>query len=246
MKILEWNIHKMTNSISVAPFVYKRICGQDADIICLVEYLDDAEIKNALENNNYWIRESKALSGNKILIAVSKAVSSSELTVIRDTEEPSCYNFLHVRFRNHNNENLSIIGVRMLSPIDASKQTPPLNRYLASVGEAFICLGDFNIKLHRMRKWFPDYSIINLLNKTEEIDSASIVYTDKDHKITDFGAVDHIISSENVNSWSEYSWDFIVDHKIYPSSKKDIIRGNPWYIPAAYPDHAILSAEVII
>ena len=48
MKLLEWNIHKMTNNVLVKPFVYNRILEQEAEIICLVEYIEDIGIKGKL------------------------------------------------------------------------------------------------------------------------------------------------------------------------------------------------------
>lgn len=49
MKLIEWNIHKMTNDIPVQQFVVDALVKMDADIICLVEYLTDKGIVAALE-----------------------------------------------------------------------------------------------------------------------------------------------------------------------------------------------------
>lgn len=49
MKLIEWNIHKMTNDIPVQQFVIDALVKTDADIICLVEYLTDKGIVVALE-----------------------------------------------------------------------------------------------------------------------------------------------------------------------------------------------------
>ncbi len=36
LKLLEWNIHKMTNNISVKHFVIDTLISMEADVICLV------------------------------------------------------------------------------------------------------------------------------------------------------------------------------------------------------------------
>ena len=38
LTLLEWNLHKMTHSAPVPPFVCRRILSPDPDLICLVEY----------------------------------------------------------------------------------------------------------------------------------------------------------------------------------------------------------------
>lgn len=245
MKLLEWNIHKMTNNILVKPFVYNRILKEQADIICLVEYINDNGIKKAL-SEKYWISESVALSGNQILIAISKEIAPNGIELIRDTEEDSCYNFLHISYTNSCNEKFSIIGVRMLSPIDASSQTKPLNKYLSQLKERFICTGDFNIKKDRMSHWFPKWNIGNLKCQTQEIDNSSIVYVEKNTKvITGFGDVDHVLGSDDLQITSEYKWDFIEDDEQYPQ-KSDIRVGEKWNIKPGYPDHAMMIAEIDI
>lgn len=120
----------MRNNVLVKPFVYKRVLEQKADIICLVEYIDDIGIKNKL-SGEYWIRESIARSGNQILIAVSKEIAPNGVELMRATEEAGCYNSLHISFTNSCNKKFSVIGVRMLSPINASLQTKPLKTYLS-------------------------------------------------------------------------------------------------------------------
>lgn len=245
MKLLEWNIHKMTNNVLVKPFVYNRILEQEADIICLVEYIDDIGIKNKL-SGEYWIRESIARSGNQILIAISKKIAPNGIELIRATEEASCYNFLHISFTNSYNKKFSVIGVRMLSPINASSQTKPLNIYLSQLKESFICAGDFNIKRNRMSHWFPKCNIGNLKYNTQEIDSSSIVYVERNTKVINgFGEVDHVLGSDDLHIKSEYKWDFIEDDKEYPQ-KSNIRIGGLWDIKPAYPDHAMMITEIDI
>lgn len=246
MKLLEWNIHKMTNKVPVKPFVYKRILEQCADIICLVEYFDDTKIKDKL-SENYWISESTACSGNQILIAISKEIAPKGIEIKRATEEALCYNFLHISYINSHDEKFSVIGVRMLSPMDASKQTKPLNKYLSKLQESkesFVCMGDFNIKRCRMKYWFPEYNIGQLKCNTQKIDNSSIVYVEKYTKrINGFGAVDHVLGSDDLQITAEYKWDFIEDDDHYPK-KCDIQICNRWEIDVAYPDHAMMIAEI--
>lgn len=45
MKLVEWNIHKMTKDISVKPFVIDTLAVENADVMCLIEYLTDTGIK---------------------------------------------------------------------------------------------------------------------------------------------------------------------------------------------------------
>ena len=49
MKLIEWNIHKMTNDIPVQQFVVDTLVKMDADIICLIEFLTDKGIVAALD-----------------------------------------------------------------------------------------------------------------------------------------------------------------------------------------------------
>ena len=144
MKLIEWNIHKMTNDIPVQQFVVDALVKMDADIICLVEYLTDKGIVAALERD-YWLEESNSISGNKVFIAVKKKIASCGIVTVKKDEIVGCYNFLHIDFINNEGEKLSIIGVRMLSPINAKKQTPPLVEYIKRLENTYICVGDFNI-----------------------------------------------------------------------------------------------------
>ncbi|MBV4447907.1 hypothetical protein KM799_15035 [Clostridium tyrobutyricum] len=245
MKLLEWNINKRTNSIPVQPFVYNRILEQKTDIICLVEYIDDINIKDKL-TDEYWFKESVAHSGNQILIAISKKIAPNEMQLVRATEEISCYNFLHVRFVDSCNRGFSVVGVRMLSPMDATIQTPPLNKYLSQIKEPFICIGDFNIKGYRMNHWFPKYKTEILKSSTQEIENSSIVFVDKYSKtIEGFGDFDHVLGSDNLQITSEYKWGFIEDDAIYPKIS-NIKIGAMWNIKPAYPDHAMMITEIEI
>lgn len=145
LKLAEWNIHKMTNDILVKQFVIDKLINVDADVICLIEYLRDTGIEENLKEK-YWFEESNTISGNKVFIAVKKELAPDGIKVKNKNEVIGCYNFLHIEFLMQNGEPLSVIGVRMLSPIDASKQTPSLQKYISRLSTSFLCTGDFNIK----------------------------------------------------------------------------------------------------
>ena len=145
MKLIEWNIHKMTNDIPVQQFVIDALVKTDADIICLVEYLTDKGIVVALERD-YWFEESNSVSGNKVFIAVKKKIAPCGIAAVEKDEVLGCYNFLRIDFKNNEGEKNSIIGVRMLSPINAKKQTLPLVKYIKKLENTYICAGDFILK----------------------------------------------------------------------------------------------------
>lgn len=249
LKLVEWNIHKMKSKAPSPLFVSTHLKSLNSDILCLTEYTHDENVIKALEKD-YWLEESVPLSGNQILIGVKRALVSSKIRKVCDIEERDCYDFLHISFLPLGLEKeLSVIGIRMLtgkgkSRIDASKQTPPLTRYLSNLNEPFLCTGDFNIMRHRVSNWFPGYSVGDLVAKENEIDNYSYVFSDN-HKceITGFGILDHILCSKDFKINVEYDWGFIHHSTIYPP--KNFIRvGGGWDIDPAYPDHATLIASI--
>ncbi|RDU21915.1 endonuclease/exonuclease/phosphatase family protein [Anaerosacchariphilus polymeriproducens] len=245
MKLLEWNIHKITNDILVKKYVIDTLVSADADILCLVEYLTDEGIEEKLRHK-YWYEESNTISGNKVFIAVKKELAPEGLIVKNKNEVIDCYNFLHVDFVMPNEAILSMVGVRMLSPINASKQTLPLKRYLTKLSTSFLCAGDFNIKYYRMNKWFPGIANEIIVDTNSSLSDSSIIYVDKStSEVTGFGAVDHVLHSDNIKVNSEYKWDFLARDSVYPNiSSIDI--GTIWSIPAAYPDHALMISDIEI
>lgn len=253
LKLVEWNIHKMTNNIFVKQFVIDTLVNANADVICLVEYLTDTGIENAFKEK-YWLEESNTFPGNKVFIAVKKDVARGGITKKNPNEEKESYNFLHIDFQMRNGEDfqmqngetLSILGVRMLSPMVASIQTPPLKEYLSQLKTRFLCAGDFNIWYRKMDKWFQGISIENIVNSGCSLSNSSIIYVDKNsHKVTGFGAVDHILHSDRIEVRSEYNWDFLSRDLIYPDVN-NIVKGTIWNIPPAYPDHALMISEIDI
>ena len=52
-KIIEWNIHKMTNDILVKKYVVDVILETNADIIVLTEYMTDSLIEKPLSDSSY-------------------------------------------------------------------------------------------------------------------------------------------------------------------------------------------------
>lgn len=245
MKLAEWNIHKMTNNISVKRFVIDTLIDVNADVICLVEYLTDTGIEEKLKEK-YWFEESNSISGNKVFIAVKKEFAPDGITVKNKDEVDGCYNFLHIELTMQNGKRLSVIGVRMLSPINAEEQTPSLKEYISKLPTSFLCTGDFNIIDSRMAKWFPGISIENMVNTNCDLSKSSILYVDKRNcKVTGFGAVDHVLHSNNIKVNSEYNWKFLSCDSIYPCADK-IPIGTIWNIPPAYPDHALMISDIEI
>lgn len=250
MKVLEWNINKRSRNTLVEPFVCERILLQEADVVCLVEYTEDQTIKAALKPS-YWIFESIPSNGNQILLAVNKSFAKEEPIVIRNHDEYACYNLLHIRIKDQNEKETSIVGIRMLtgkgrSRIDAKKQAPPLNKYLETIEEAFLCVGDFNIRESRMSYWFPNYRMQEIEIGKRNIEEASYFFpkTYSEPYIATFGVLDHILTSKELKASAKYNWDFVCDHDTYPSID-EIKNGCYWKINPGFPDHAMLIAEIL-
>ena len=241
LTILEWNLHKMTHATPVKPFVCRRISEQNPDLICLVEYRDDAGIRNTL-GEHYWIAESDRASGNQVLLAVRKTLAPDGIRVLRTKEEPGCFNFLHVSFSLPHTGPFALLGIRMLSPTDASQQTPPLRRYLARLDTPFVCAGDFNILGRRMPVWFPGFPLETQLG-TGPLAHTSYLYTDRWGTVTGTGDLDHMLSSPGLNIQSEYLWDFVEEDGVYPPLDS-LKSGTYWDIPPACPDHAVMLAQL--
>lgn len=254
MKLIEWNINKRSNSKIITPsFVYQRIKDENADAICLVEYLEDQNLKNILEED-YYFAESFINSGNQVFIAVKKAYAPKGIDIIRKTEEKDCFNLLHIQFENYLNEIISIVGVRMLTGrgrnrINASLQTPPLNEYLGKITHKLICVGDFNIIKDRMAVWFPNYKTQtikpNILNKTKKF---NFIFPNKSDstKIGSLVALDHVLAPKDIKVEAEYSWNFILDDNNYPYKDTDEIKiGNEYYmIKCGLPDHGMMICRI--
>ena len=231
----------MTKDIPVQQFVIDTLINENADIICLVEYVTDKGIEENLKND-YWFEESDTISGNRVLIAVKKALAPDGIQVINRDEVRDCYNFLHIEILM-NNKQLSVIGVRMLSPMVAEEQTPPLMKYLSELETPFLCTGDFNSQQYRMSKWFHGISMENIVNTNLPLSKSSIIYTDKkNHHITGYGAVDHVLHSDDISVSSQYAWDFLSAYSGYPNIDR-IAIGALWKIDPAYPDHALMVSD---
>lgn len=252
IKIMEWNINKRSCSFPCKKFVSDRILEQEADIICLTEYTNDEGIKTSLKNL-YWITESVCSQGNQILIAIKRSFSEKPPEVIRDYDEPECYNLLHLKVKSGSNT-FSVVGIRMLTgdgkkAINAKKQTPPLNNYLRDLKdrkESFICVGDFNIREYRIKHWFPNYKIHEIQPSNSILEKTSFLFTNDDKEHKDFnnaGVLDHIISDESFEVSSKYNWDFLKDNEIYPTID-ELKNGCEWDICPSYPDHGMLIADI--
>lgn len=248
LKILEWNIHKMTNSTPVKQFVIDTLISVNADVICLVEYVDDKGIETAIQNKGYIFVISNTISGNKILIALKNDLAPNGITVVNNNEVKNFYNFLHIKIIMKNGVFFSIIGVRMLSPMNAKIQTPSLNNYLSELKEPFLCTGDFNIRGSRMNVWFKNIPAEKIINTNQPLWNTSIIYIDNNSKkVNGFGDVDHILFGNGVRIQSSlYDWNYLSrDKSIYPDAGK-ITIGTLWNIPAAYPDHALMISDIIV
>lgn len=248
IKLIEWNINKRSTNTPCKEYICNRILNQNADIICLTEYLEDELIKRSL-NEAYWITESICSQGNQILIAIKKSLSKEKPIIIKNNDEPNCYNFLHIRLKRSIDKYISIIGMRMLTgegknAINAEIQTPPLNKYLKNIKESFICVGDFNIREYRIGHWFPNYNIHEIRSNNSRIEEYSYLFPKESFvKLENAGALDHIISNKMFKITSKYNWDFLCDNEIYPNIE-DIERGCYWNIPLGYPDHGMLISEI--
>ena len=249
VKLVEWNINKRTKNITSPSFVSKRLLEQKADVICLLEYSTDQMIRNNLKE--YWLEESIVDSGNQVLIGVYKKFAPKGIKVIRNREEKGCYNFLHVEFEDNMGEQLAIIGLRMLTGegtnrMDAETQTPPLNKYLEGVETRFICVGDFNIKYDRMKRWFPNYKIQTIKKSNEQINKSSYIFPDEyKNTIKDMVVIDHVLVRD-VQADVEYFWEFVSDCDAYLYQDKSKIKlGNQYFaIKQGLPDHGMMICEI--
>lgn len=240
MTFLSWNIHKMKTKRPAPGFVTDLLVQKSPDVICLVEYIADAGIRQALQEN-YHIAESVPLSGNQVLIAVKKTLTDS-LTVVDDKEIQGCWNFLHVSFTAADGVTYSVLGVRRVVGRGAAAvddQVPPLLSRLKALDMPFLCAGDFNIVDHRMETWFPGIQKAKLTGRPYY----SYIFTDrKTHEVTDTRALDHLLCSDDLNAAAHYEWDFTGLDPVYAAFPPNI--GQVWRIPAAHPDHAMLLAEI--
>lgn len=253
MKLIEWNINKRTQDIKTPNFVSDRILEQKADVVCLLEYYEDLRIRSELLEK-YLYEESVVGSGNQVLIAVNKEYAPEGIDVVRNWEEKGCYNFLHIKFEDYQGKELSIIGLRMLTGkrnnrIDASKQTPPLNKYLEDIKTQFVCVGDFNIREYRMPCWFPNYRIQTVKESNEQINKVSFLFPnnyDEPKIIKDMGIIDHVLVREAVQVEVEYSWEFLSDDKMYSYQDKSTIKvGNDYFIiKQGLPDHGMMICDI--
>ena len=79
-----------------------------------------------------------------------------------------------------------------------------------------------------------------MVRNHSHLSDSSIIYANKDScEVTGFGAVDHVLHSDNIEVNSEYDWKFLSCDSMYPSADK-ITIGALWNVPPAYPDHALM------
>lgn len=245
MKIGYQNINKRSTQTQ-APLFVSDITSLGFDILCLGEYTDDINIDKSLSDHEYLFFKSKNTQGNQVLLAVKNDfMRIDSLEVIRDTDEPGDFNFLHIRFTMMNGEVLNVIGIRMLTgagknAMNAAVQTPPLRRYLNAITEPYICFGDFNIREERMSKWFgadKNYTNSVFLSRSKQ-NEFSFVCADRFTGIINGGIVlDHILTNIKADLVANYDWSFTKKDPVYPPT---VSNGHLWQIPIGYPDHAIM------
>ena len=60
------------------------------------------------------------------------------------------------------------------------------------------------------------------------------------------GVLDHVLVREDVQVKAEYSWEFLVDDKVYPYQDKSMIKvGNEYsIIEQGLPDHGMMICDI--
>ncbi len=245
MQLMNWSLNKRNTKTASPSWVVVQIIKHKPDLICLVEYRSDPHLVDTLLSNGYFVFESDS-SPNGILLAVSKGACKKAKVLYQGVEQDE-YAINHVKIEEEDGSETNFIGVRMFSPMEAAKQTPSLLTYLARLSEAkqsFICTGDFNIRGSRMSAWFPGINLEKITDSGKTcLEKNSIVYTNSNHEIVDYGDVDHVLVSDDLTVIADYSWEFIDNHPEYPC-RSEILPGKEWRIPKGSPDHAIMIANI--
>lgn len=246
-KIVEWNIHKMSRSITVETFVITRILRDNPDIIVLVEYKKDNLIEECL-NTSYFFDSSIGKKGNDVLIAIKKEIVDKGSSVFFNknffevslgVDQPTV---LDATFMTKAKKKISIIGLRYVQGGEGLKVSKHMKSYLNKIKHSFACIGDFNVLECRMPIHFEEYYHGNY-DGSKESSSVVMLNNFQEGIITGFDRLDHLIYNSNIELKAQsYSWDFISLSDVYPSYDKFNV-GYTWKIPAAYPDHAFLECD---
>lgn len=245
--LFEWNIHKMTNNISVDEYVIDRILKDSPDIIVLVEYKKDDIIERSLRSD-YFYDVGIGNNGNDVLMAIKKAIvySNTKVTFNKNFFEENLGEdqptILVATFTTKENKMLTVIALRYVQGGNGLLVSKCLRQYLDKIQNAFICAGDFNVLECRMPSHFENY-YHKCYNGGK--DGASVVMLNNFDEcvVTGYNRLDHVIHNSHIQVIElNYPWDFTSLSGVYiPYDKLDL--GDIWKIPVANPDHAILECK---
>lgn len=266
LKIMEWNIHcaGCFNNFEVSNFVPDTIALYNADIVILLEF--------CFNNNwNYFIQSLKekydvyvspfASGYNQVFIAVDKKKFFVNDIVSFNPVDSGLPELLHLKIDVLNNKcktSLSVIGVRMKRQVDDKDKINErffLKDYLSKINFSnILCMGDFNGDNNFVKKKISPSELLNVITPEHNesfwytdkfIENYSYLFSNNNKKVTG-RELDHIITNCKIENL-KYSWDFINRDNVYSQFKKSISDGKGVLkIPNAYPDHAILLADIIL
>lgn len=258
IKVAEWNIHMMANVVEKFPYIIEEtleIKNYFYDIIVLVEYKQNFEFEEKLQNMGYRVFTNSPLKKNEVLIAIKNELIMEVVEVNKNLPlkvEEIHPNFLHVKFKRKDGKIFNIIGIRNLYGEDYRLQMKAIKRYLAKIAdEDIIVVGDFNAVSSNIEKFLPaNFRTYqprhnrSFYNTENFINNYSYIFTEE-HIIKSMNKLDYCISNKGITNLS-YSWNFIKHCDKYP--EKSTIERNvtKWNIPVGYPDHALFTFVVDI
>ena len=260
IKVAEWNIHMMSWVVKNFPsIIYNtlEIKNYFYDIIVLVEYKQNFEFEEKLQNMGYRVFTNSPLKKNEVLIAIKNELIMEVVEVNKNLPlkvEEIHPNFLHVKFKRKDGKIFNIIGIRNLYGEDYRLQMKAIKRYLAKIAdEDIIVVGDFNAVSSNIEEFLPKnfrtYQPIHnrsFYNTENFINNYSYIFTEGDkHIIKSMNKLDYCISNKGITNLS-YSWDFINHCNVYPEKSTIERNATKWNIPVGYPDHALFTFVVDI
>lgn len=258
IKVAEWNIHMMSWVVKNFPsIIYNtlEIKNYFYDIIVLVEYKQNFEFEEKLQNMGYRVFTNSPLKKNEVLIAIKNELIMEVVEVNKNLPlkvEEIHPNFLHVKFKRKDGKIFNIIGIRNLYGEDYRLQMKAIKRYLAKIAdEDIIVVGDFNAVSSNIEEFLPKnfrtYQPIHnrsFYNTENFINNYSYIFTEE-HIIKSMNKLDYCISNKGITNLS-YSWDFINHCNVYPEKSTIERNATKWNIPVGYPDHALFTFVVDI
>ena len=258
IKVAEWNIHMMANVVEKFPYIIEEtleIKNYFYDIIVLIEYKQNFEFEEKLQNMGYRVFTNSPLKKNEVLIAIKNELIMEVVEVNKNLPlkvEEIHPNFLHVKFKRKDGKIFNIIGIRNLYGEDYRLQMKAIKRYLAKIAdEDIIVVGDFNAVSSNIEEFLPKnfrtYQPIHnrsFYNTENFINNYSYIFTEE-HIIKSMNKLDYCISNKGITNLS-YSWDFINHCNVYPEKSTIERNATKWNIPVGYPDHALFTFVVDI